>query len=79
MSKNIKFKLNGQGVRSLLQGSEMQSVLNQYATGIRNRCGTGYTQDTHVGRNRANVMIKANTFEAKLDNHRHNTILKALK
>ena len=76
---NMKFKLNSGGVRELLKSQEMQSVLNEKATGIKNRCGEGYTQDVYVGKNRANAMVKAETYQAKRDNLKNNTILKAVR
>ena len=75
----MKFKLNSDGVRELLKSQEMQSVLNEKATGIKNRCGEGYTQDVYVGKNRANAMVKAETYQAKRDNLKNNTILKAVR
>ena len=78
MSK-MEFKLNRKGVSELMKSAEMQEVLKGYATGIRNRCGDGYEQDMHVGKNRANAMVSATTYQAKADNLRNNTILKAVK
>lgn len=75
----MKFKLNSDGVRELLKSQEMQSVLIEKATGIKNRCGEGYTQDVYVGKNRANAMVKAETYQAKRDNLTNNTILKAVR
>lgn len=75
----MKFKLNSDGVRELLKSQEMQSVLIKKATGIKNRCGEGYTQDVYVGKNRANAMVKAETYQAKRDNLKNNTILKAVR
>ena len=75
----MKFKLNSDGVRELLKSQEMQSVLVEKATGIKNRCGEGYTQDVYVGKNRANAMVKAGTYQAKRDNLKNNTILKAVR
>lgn len=75
----MKFKLNSDGVRELLKSQEMQSVLIEKATGIKNRCGEGYTQDVYVGKNRANAMVKAGTYRAKRDNLKNNTILKAVR
>ena len=78
MSKT-QFKLNRKGVSELMKSAEMQEVLRDYATGIKNRCGDGYEQDMHVGKNRANAMVSATTYQAKADNLRNNTILKAVK
>lgn len=78
MSK-MQFKLNRKGVAELLKSEEMQKVLKDFATDIRNRCGDGYEQDVRVGKNRANAMVSASTYQAKADNLRNNTILKAVK
>lgn len=78
MSKKT-FKLNRKGVAELMKSAEMQEVLKEYATGIKNRCGDGYTQDIHVGKNRANAMVSAETYQAKRDNLENNTILKAVR
>lgn len=78
MSK-IDFKLNYKGVGELLKSKNMQSVLKNYATGIKNRSGSGYEQDLYVGRNRANARVWADSQEAKKDNLDNNTILKSVK
>lgn len=78
MSK-ITFKLNRKGVAELMKSAAMQEVLTEYATAIKNRCGDGYTQDIYVGRNRANAMVSAETYQAKRDNLKNNTILKAVR
>lgn len=72
------FKLNRAGVRELLKSQEMQGVLKEHATTIKNRAGDGYEQDIHVGKNRANAMVKAETFKARKDNSKDNTLLKAV-
>ena len=79
MSKKTKFVLNRSGVRELMKSAAMQEVSKEYATGIRNRCGDGYTQDIHVGKTRANAMVSAETYQAKRDNLENNTILKAVR
>lgn len=78
MSK-MKFKLNSSGVRQLLQSDQMQTVLEQQASAIRNRAGVGYKQDAYVGKNRANAMVWADTHQAKRDNMKNNTLLKAVR
>ena len=75
---NFVFKLNRAGVRELLKSSEMQDVLKKHATTIKNRAGDGYEQDIYIGRNRANAMVKAETFKARKDNSKNNTLLKAV-
>lgn len=76
---SLKIKLNRKSIAELMKSEEMQTVLNEYATKIRNRCGDGYEQDMYVGRNRSNAKVSAATYQAKADNLRNNTILKAVK
>lgn len=78
MSKNT-FKLNYKGVGELLKSEPMKDILKEYATDIQNRCGDGYEQDIRTGKNRANAMVWADTYQAKSDNLKNNTILKAVK
>lgn len=76
---NSKFKLNSSGVRQLLQSAEMQNVLATKATEIKTRAGDGFEQDTYVGKTRANAMVYADTYEAKRNNSKNNTLLKAVR
>lgn len=76
---NMKFKLNRSGVASLMKSTEMQAVLEEKATAVRNRAGEGYKQDTFVGKTRANAMVYADTYQAKKDNMKNNTLLKAVR
>ena len=78
MSKTI-VKLNRKGVSELMKSKEMQIVLKEYATGIKNRCGDGYEQDIYIGKNRANAKVSAATRQASTDNMQNNTILKAVR
>lgn len=72
------FKLNRLGVAALLKSEGMQAKLTEHATEIKNRCGDGYEQDIYVGKNRANAMVRASTYQAKADNLENNTLLKAV-
>lgn len=76
---NVKFTLNRSGVANLLKSSEMQNVLTEHATKIKNRCGEGYEQDIYVGGNRANAMVSATTYDARKENMENNTLLKAVR
>lgn len=78
MSK-LKFELNRKGVADLMKSGNMQDVLKKHATGIKNRSGAGYEQDMHVGKNRANARVWADSAEAKSDNLKNNTALKSVK
>lgn len=78
MSK-FKFELNRSGVRELLQSEEMQSILKGKADNALNSLGEGYKSDSYVGKNRANTMVYADTYQAKRDNLKNNSILKAVR
>lgn len=75
----MKFKLNYDGVGQLLKSAEMQGVLEEKATAIKNRAGEGYDQDVYVGKTRANAMVYADSYKAKRDNKKNNTLLKAVR
>nr|DAZ20660.1 MAG TPA: type I neck protein [Caudoviricetes sp.] len=75
----MKFKLNYDGVGQLLKSSEMQGLLEEKAMGIKNRAGEGYAQDVYVGKTRANAMVYADSYKAKRDNKKNNTLLKAVR
>lgn len=78
MSK-VKFVPNRAGVRQLMQSEEMQAILNEKATKALNRLGGGYKSDIYIGKNRANAMVYADTYQAKRDNLKNNSILKAVR
>ena len=76
---NFKFDLNTAGVGELLKSPEMQGVLNGYGSSALSRLGDGYEAETFVGFDRAHVIIKATTAEAKRENLENNSLLKAVK
>lgn len=74
-----RFELNREGVRELMLSDAMASGLEGLADGILARLGDGYSTETYKGKNRVNVEVKADTFQAKRDNAENNTILKAVQ
>lgn len=75
----FKFVLNRASVKELMKSEEMQTILKDKADGALNSLGEGYKSDTYVGKNRANTMVYADTYQAKSDNLKNNTILKAVR
>ena len=75
----MKFELNKDGVRQLLQSPEMLNVCKSYADKAKNTLGEGYEVTTHIGKTRVNAEIAATTFKARKDNSENNTILRALR
>lgn len=76
---SVKVVLNGKGVRELLKSQGMMNVCTAQASKIMERCGDGYEMSNYVGKNRVNVSVTASTYEARRDNIRNNTLLKAVK
>lgn len=72
------FKLNGAGVRQLLQGAEMQRILSDLANEKAAAAGTGYEAKVQVYSKRAVANIYPTTYEAAQDNYNNNTLVKAV-
>ena len=79
MSGKIRVELNNEGVRELLRSAEMEAICKQQAQAIKDRVGDGYLVTTYTGRNRVNASVYAVTDQAKRDNLKNNTLLKAVK
>lgn len=77
MAKKVKIELNTAGVRQMLRSPEMQVICKEHAQRIIDMCGEGYDMDVHIGQNRCNAMVWADSWEAKRNNLEHNTLLKA--
>ena len=74
-----KFEMNRAGVRELMLSQEMRAGLESLGAAALSRLGEGYEMETYHGQNRWNVEVKAETYEAKLENAKNNTILKAVQ
>lgn len=75
---SFRFELNEAGVRELLQGSEMQSLITAYANDAASLAGDGYEADVIIGKNRVVAHVRAVTQEAREDNEENNTLLRAI-
>lgn len=78
MGNVVKLVLNKRGVRQLLRSEDMMGVCEKLANEALEQLGKGYSVNKKVGKNRVNVEITADSYEAKLRNNKDNTILKAL-
>lgn len=79
MSKNkVTVELNRASVGQLLQSGEMQDMLLKKAEQVAGKCGSGYESASYLMPTRAVARISAATPEAKRDNLKNNTLLKAL-
>ena len=74
----LKFELNRDGVRNLLRSKEMMDICSEYANNALGRLGDGYEVSTYSGTNRVNAEVYAETYAAKRENLKSNTILKAV-
>ena len=76
----VQVTLNTAAVRALLlQGDGIMAECGRQAEGIARRAGNGYACDPYAGKNRGNVRVTAESFAAKRDNLRNNTLLKAIR
>ena len=76
MSK-VKFVLNPAGVREILQSPEIAATVKEYTRQVQARAGDGYEMSVMTV-NRSVGRVTAETKEAKRDNSKNNTLLKAL-
>jgi hypothetical protein len=74
----VKFELNREGVSELLRSQEVLDLCTEYANNALARLGDGYEVNTMVGAVRANAEVYAQSFAAKRENLKSNTILKAV-
>ena len=79
MAKNVRFELNRQGVRELMQSDEMMAVVSRLSNESLATLGDGYEVTTLVGKTRVNAEIAAVTYQARKENSENNTILKSLR
>lgn len=76
---SVKFELDRNGVRKLLQSSEARKVCEDAAKQALETLGPGYGSDTRTGKNRVIVEVSPQTPKAYYENKRHNTVLKAVR
>lgn len=77
MSK-VRIEINREAVGDLLKSNDMMKLCSSFADRAIAQLGDGYTSTTHVGKTRLNVEIAAESYEAKQENLKSNSILKAL-
>lgn len=77
--KVLKVEINDEGVQALLKSQEIKNYCKQLADGIASRAGDGYMVTTYTGKTRVNASVYAVSTEAKRDNMKNNTLLKAVR
>ena len=79
MNSKVKIVLNRANVRKqLIQSSEMQQIVNNYAYSAQSKLGDGSEVSYRKGKNRVNAQIRAVNMKSIEENSRETTILKAL-
>lgn len=78
MSKVIKVKGNKAGYRQLLNGREMQQLLNELGNEVAQKCNGDYVVTTQMGKVRAHTRVATNSRETLNDNYDNNTLIKAV-
>lgn len=81
-AKLTKFKLKSAGVRSVLKSAGMGAAISNETAKIHGRCGgagAGYGYEVKPGKNRIRGTVWTDTFEARRDNAKNNTLLKGVR
>lgn len=80
MAQKVKIELNQSAIRQqLLKSTEIQSICRELAEQIAGRCGEGYETETYMQQTRTVSKVYADSFRARNDNLKNNTILKAVR
>lgn len=74
----VKVELNYKGFNELRKSPEMQSVLAEHGQRILGTLPEGYEGNVRAHQKRAVFYIYADSPEAKADNLKNNTLLKAI-
>lgn len=78
MSKNVEFELNSDGVKELLRGAEMQSIIRECTSAVLDSAGDLYEMEMKEGANRCWGTVRPSGAHGYYSNLKHNTLLKAL-
>lgn len=80
MAQKIKIELNREAIRQqLLKSAEIKQICEEHAETIAGRCGEGYKVETYTQQTRIVSKAYADSFPARVDNMKNNTLLKAVK
>ena len=75
----VAIKILYPGVGAMLRGEEMKQYITEYASGVVQRAGTGFSMRVHNTGQRQAANVFPETAEASRDNLRNNTLLKVAK
>lgn len=75
---NPRITWNIAGFKKVRKTPEMEAFLQKIVDEMLNELGEGYEGDVAQGRTRARAGVRTKTRQAKRDNARHNSLLRAL-
>lgn len=81
MAKKVKFELNRAGVRELMQGPEMASIITGAAERVASAASSGgrsYSAEVRTGATRVTARVRPDDAAAYYSNLKHNTLVKSL-
>lgn len=78
MAKKVKIELNLAGLNEVMKSEGTQQLLEKLGADVAGRAGTGYSSRVHLADYVAICNVYAETKEAKRDNLKNNTLLKAV-
>lgn len=74
----MKVTWNRRAWREIRTSPEVQEFIEQKTHEIANRCGDGYEPSVERGKARLHGSVITDTYEAKADNARNNTLLRSM-
>ena len=74
----VRVEINDAELRNILKSGEMQSLCAEQASKIAGRAGAGYATRSHQTATRVIFNVYADSKDAKRDNMKNNTLLKAM-
>lgn len=72
-------KLKYKGIGAMLRGEEMKQYIEEYASGVVQRAGEGYSMRVRNTGQRQAANVFPTTYRASRDNLKNNTLLKVAK
>lgn len=79
MAKKVRIELDRGGIKALLQSAEVQAACQAQADACMARSGGGYASAAHKSDQRVIVNVWPDSAEARRENAKNNTLLKALR
>lgn len=69
-------RLNRAGLREILKDKSTERAALRRAEAIARACGRGYKATSVIGKNRARASVITDSFAARVDNSRRNTLVR---